>query len=110
MNRHTPGPWLLRDKSDSVHEACATHPFGRQIFRFHGGFEGEEAPSDADVRLILAAPDLLIALRDLLHAYSTPNDRVCCDGRDCGCMGITEHQQAEHYAEEAIAKATGGAS
>lgn len=52
------------------------------------------------------APDLLEALQELLQAYSEPDSRLCCDGRDCGCMGSTVRQQAEHYARETIAKAT----
>lgn len=95
MSKHTRGPWLLRDKSDSVHEACATHRFGRQIFRFHGGFDGEDAPSDADVRLILAAPDLLEALANLLNFSGDEERIVLLEGR---------HISA---ARAALAKATG---
>ena len=43
-----------------------------------------------------------VALEELLHAYSEPDRRLCCDGRDCGCMGSTVHQQAEHYARAAL--------
>ena len=42
------------------------------------------------------------ALTDLLDVYSKPDDRLCCDGRDCGCMGATVHQQAEYYARAAL--------
>lgn len=63
-----------------------------------------------NAHLIAAAPDLLLALEELLQAYSEPDRRLCCDGRDCGCMGSTVHQQAEHYARAAMAKAKGGAA
>lgn len=42
------------------------------------------------------------ALKGLLEAHSKPDERLCCDGRDCGCMGSTVHQQAEHYARAAL--------
>jgi hypothetical protein len=58
MNKHTPGPWLSRGKSDSVHESSDTHPYGCQIFRF----ADDQGPSDDDLNLILSAPDLLEAL------------------------------------------------
>jgi len=58
MNKHTPGPWLSRGKSDSVHESSDTHPYGCQIFRF----AEDQGPSDDDLNLILSAPDLLEAL------------------------------------------------
>ena len=58
MNKHTPGPWLSRGKSDSVHESSNTHPYGCQIFRF----AEDQGPSDDDLNLILSAPDLLEAL------------------------------------------------
>lgn len=49
--------------------------------------------------------DLKDSLENLLDAYSRPDDRICCSGAGCGCMGATNHQQAEHYAKEAIARA-----
>lgn len=52
-------------------------------------------------------PEVIEALKELLEAYSKPDERLCCDGRDCGCMGSTVRQQAEHYARAAIAKAEG---
>jgi hypothetical protein len=61
MSKHTPGPWLGRSKSDSVHRPCDTHPYGDQIFAFHPDY----APNDADHALILAAPELLAALEQV---------------------------------------------
>lgn len=70
-----------------------------------------QANLDEIVRLQgkLAAAEQRIAelkgsLENLLDAYSRPDDRICCSGADCGCMGATNHQQAEHYAKEAIAR------
>lgn len=80
MNKHTPGPWLSRGKSDSVHESSDTHPYGFQIFRF----AEDQGPSDDDLNLILSAPDLLDALEDALSDYDawmkdadvTPNESL----------------------------------
>lgn len=63
MNKHTPGPWLSRGKSDSVHESSDTHPYGHQIFMF----AEDQGPSDDDLNLILSAPDLLEALEEVVQ-------------------------------------------
>lgn len=84
----------------------------------HGWFEFGDAQSDVSrafandaiamyERVRAAAPDLLEALKELLATYAEPNQAICCDGRECGCMGASVYQQAEHYARAAIAKATG---
>lgn len=85
--KHTPGPWLHRAKSDSVHRPPPHHPykFGDMIFQFHD----ERSPSDADLALILAAPDLLNALTVLIEV---------AEARGIPC----------NAAHAAIAKATGG--
>ncbi len=70
-----------------------------------GGISHEQAMGNA--HLFAAACDLLQALENLMGAYCEPDDRLCCSGIDCGCMGATKHQQAEHYARAAIAKARG---
>lgn len=64
---HTPGPWLYRGKSDSIHEQCVTHPYGRQIFQFDPGPMGEDGPSSDDLALILTSPQLLMALEDAIQ-------------------------------------------
>ena len=60
MNKHTPGPWLFRGKSNSVYTAPpagTVYTYGSIIFGFHDVAE----PTDADLALVLAAPDLLEA-------------------------------------------------
>ena len=61
----------------------------------------------ANAQLIAAAPDLLESLENLLDAYSKPDQRMCCSGYECGCMGSTIYDQAEHYARAAISRAKG---
>jgi len=85
MSAHTPGPWLYRGKSSSVHEACDTHPYGRQIFQFHEGFNDADLPSEADLSVILAAPQLLMALEDAIAvlqplAEQLPSVKSRCEG------------------------------
>ena len=89
MNKHTPGPWLSRGKSDSVHESSDTHPYGCQIFRF----AEDQGPSDDDLNLILSAPDLLEALSEIIN--------------DGGKFVMTN--ETHRQARAAIAKARGDA-
>jgi hypothetical protein len=63
--KHTPGPWLFRGKSNSVHAAPTEingYQYGKELFRF----DPENVPSVFDIDLILAAPDLLDALKAIL--------------------------------------------
>lgn len=64
MSGYTRGPWLYRGKSDSVHTSCETHPYGPYIF----SFKEESSPTDEDLALILAAPELLEALKEMVEA------------------------------------------
>ncbi|KKX25331.1 hypothetical protein [Rhizobium sp. LC145] len=110
MSKHTPGPWSFRTDArtgDNGIMADGTGVFVEAFAEIRHSGENARDEALANARLIAAAPDLLQALEDLLHAYSEPDRRLCCDGRDCGCMGSTVHQQAEHYARLAIAKAEG---
>ncbi|MBA8799198.1 hypothetical protein FHW77_002917 [Agrobacterium sp. RC10-4-1] len=110
--KHTKGPWFVgsmndclfvidqppRPSNDDINPEHQTNVVAKLDYR----------GAEHNALLIAAAPDLLLALQELLEAYSKPDERLCCDGRDCGCMGSTVHQQAEHYARAAIAKSTGG--
>jgi len=68
MSKHTPGPWLYRGKSDAVYTppSDTAYQYGSQIFRFHD----EEGPNDDDLNLILAAPEMLAALRRAVLALA----------------------------------------
>jgi hypothetical protein len=95
MSGHTKGPWLYRGKSDSVHMPDAEYPYGKQIFQFRD----ECSPSDADLTLVLASPDLLDALIDLVDDIS---DRFDMDSPSTN-PGIKIYVER---ARSAIAKAT----
>ncbi len=119
-NKFTPGPWVAVFEPDwnqwSVRSAnaedLAEAPVYYELASSIGGHVRGDNFDDysevsANAHLIAAAPELLQALENLIAAYSSPDDRICCNGTDCGCMGATEHQLAEHYARAAIAKARG---
>ena len=84
---HTPGPWHVEDSFvlSSQRECVA------QV----GGPINRTPTSDANARLIAAAPELLAALSDLV---------AICDGR------LPEKRLPIEAARAAKAKATGGQS
>lgn len=124
--KHTPGPWEVTSVSMNTGNVSVGHKASRIVIadvtnaasfgdmlsgamkRGGGGFKQDDCHTQfANARLISAAPELLDALSNLLQVYSEPDRRLCCDGRDCGCMGSTVYQEAEHYARKAISKAEG---
>lgn len=40
------------------------------------------------------------ALKELVAAAASPYERLCCDGRDCGCHGATVLDKAVYEAGE----------
>lgn len=96
MSAHTPGPWSMWT-SNSVRRISAVadgdvlcairHDDGcADLYFKNGGCEGQDA------RLILAAPDLLDALRE------------CC-ARLSACRLIIQDDEARHMAAESVNKA-----
>ena len=69
---HTPGPWTLIDCKIVGQNGCT-------VVSLWGAMNGED--TDADCRLIAAAPDLLEALRDTLHRTLSNGQMCICD--DC---------------------------
>lgn len=100
MSEFTKGPWLYRGKSDSVHERDSKYPYGSVIFQFHD----EGSPSNADLALILSAPELLEAL---ISAREILNRNLPTLDRNVGfCPNIVAATvSAISQADEAIAKA-----
>ena len=107
MGTFTKGPWFVDHKSPFLVRA-GDDIDGRHIA--HVGPANCTPRFDVDehnAQLIAAAPDLLESLENLLDAYSKPDQRMCCSGYECGCMGSTIYDQAEHYARAAISRAKG---
>lgn len=72
--KFTPGPWLHRAKSESVHMTPPEPPciYGEIIF----AFSEYSAPNDADLALIISAPDLYAALEELLYARTDKSEAM----------------------------------
>ncbi|MEY5097317.1 MAG: hypothetical protein RJA36_36 [Pseudomonadota bacterium] len=115
--QHTPGPWGWGKHALWGAETGATHQGKTCLECGHAPYEcgppvlgvaceglnddGEDwTPSDADARLIAAAPDLLEALREADRLYSTYG--LQANAAACGPW--------INAARAAIAKATGGAA
>lgn len=103
---HQKAPWS-RDKHGCVVDANGDSVLFRSVSTLSAGSDERMAMAEANTDLAAAAPDLLQSLEELLDAFSKPDQRICCSGIDCGCMGATTYKQAEHYARAAIAKARG---
>lgn len=81
MTPHTPGPWAVHPKSPTA--------------VYQPEFECWIPQSEADARLIAAAPDLLEALQALLNAP-----------KDLSVVSAAKQSQALAQARSAIDKAT----
>jgi hypothetical protein len=98
--KHTPGPWYcLPEYSNGgeVHSAAGIicdASIGRNEREEYQ--KAHRAESEANARLIAAAPELLAALKEILVA-----------AEECGAIG--SHGPALKTARAAIAKAQGGA-
>ena len=101
---HTPGPWTctIDDEGFNVFQDDPKHPGnGDHIMCIAGNPE-----SEANARLIAAAPELLAALRDTLESLE-------CHEQDCQRDGLKNAAKAARRqidaARAAIAKAEGRA-
>lgn len=98
--KHTQGPWRRMPYRDSTNLSLTITSDSGDIAHVHG-WQGEPDHHDADAHLIAAAPDLLAACEALLSfviPYAVPNTD---EGR--------KKLEARVAAEDAIAKAKGGA-
>jgi len=63
-------------------------------------------PDPAQIRadaLREALGNAATTIKNLLEVMATPDQRQCCDGSMCGCMGSTVYQEAEYYALQDVA-------
>ncbi len=100
MSTHTPGPWVY---DEGIVYPQEDHAGQAWIADIRGAVD-----ADANARLIAAAPDLLQALKDILHTLEQEQDVY--DGAD----GTPRANEAMRYLAEhgdairaAIAKAEG---
>ena len=65
MSKHTPGPWRI-DRGSKTGTARGISASARNIVNFNGLAKPMSNETEANARLIAAAPDLLDALRYVL--------------------------------------------
>jgi len=91
--KHTPGPWRAGKQWSVVADSeIGTHSDQENREYYGGALVCESVRTEANARLIAAAPELLEALRDMVDVMTG-----CADGETV----------ALHNALSAIAKATG---
>ncbi|HSG19548.1 MAG TPA: hypothetical protein VLA31_02160 [Burkholderiaceae bacterium] len=93
MSKHTPGPWRPRNGIVLADSHKGTHCSDEDIAFYGGPLVCESIRTDANARLIAAAPDLLEALKAMLEYY----------GSHTACV------ECQDMARAAIAKAEGKA-
>lgn len=97
MSKHTQGPWKLVEVNDETVKG-AVHVYGGGAAITTDVWGPTLAESDANARLIAAAPDLLAACEEALRQLSAP---------DCPCIPDGAMVRGGLY--NAILKARGGA-
>lgn len=100
MTKHTPGPWEIGERVPTarIDNARMIRPADHHNYEY--GATAIIGTSEADARLISAAPDLLYALRFYMAQF----------GQDLIIRGIdfdASQVQADKIARDAIFKATG---
>ena len=107
--KHTPGPWSLADHSLGV-EIMHTRQDG--LSEAHACLHGSYNTSEANARLIAAAPDMLDALMHvvaLLHATHAALDEYVAAGDDMlrNPLNNKRVQDIADMATDALTKAIG---
>jgi hypothetical protein len=102
MSAHTPGPWVWRGKSGSLHQAGEKpHTYGATVlaptYEHDSGLDTEI--SEADAALIAAAPDLVEALREMVRWFGNYPEYIPNPERS------DEYEASVKAANAALAKA-----
>ena len=104
MSQHTPGPWK---PACGARGTTCRHPAilwdGGQVG--NATWQGSEAATDANARLIAAAPELLEALQEMVAGDA----EAIAEADALGVPFPDEMLTAYRRAVAAISKATGGA-
>lgn len=61
------------------------------------------ALEDRAIAMTENAEALAANLKNCMEVLPQEDRQMCCSGRECGCYGATIHDEAEHYAKEALA-------
>lgn len=78
MSKHTPGPWRPKNGTVLANSYEGTHCSDADIAGYGAPLVCESIRTDANARLIAAAPDLLEALKAMLDYYGSHTARVEC--------------------------------
>lgn len=92
--QHTPGPWFVTPDNYAVYDDDQ-YGYRSDTVCVLSGYGSNNRLRAANARLIAAAPELLVALLDVLYCVEFPN---------------SQHKAQVDAAKAAIAKATGGAN
>lgn len=111
-SKMTPGPWVWRGKSGSLHRVGdPPYPFGETVMRPSYEYDSGvdiEFPNKANCHLITAAPDLFEALDQMTKVIEAAGAQNLARGVQLGQISwyakITDALSAAHYA---LAKARG---
>lgn len=109
-NGFTPGPWFIHPMGygfDVTVQGISKGSYGGWILEVSGGVRDDDpqefkAEYAANIRLISAAPDLLVALQAVLKDYEQ-----LIDSGDCGHCSPASEAHEVIAARAAIAKALG---
>jgi len=97
MSKHTPGPWVVGPVDDTVVTHLGADGVRYEVAQIDGDYNEPDLwpVMEANARLIAAAPDLLLALRELLFNHNHGN-------------GLDAWHRTRDRAAAAIAKAENG--
>lgn len=96
MVEHTPGPWRIERKDGGMFNVVAGHDYFTRTFVAFMGANPEEGDTEANARLIAAAPELLEALEAMV-ATSPIDDEVLPQvlAAIARAKGIAQHTSGE---------------
>lgn len=104
MSKHTPGPWILGNRTDGgcwrVLDAPLWDAFAKVVIKMTDD-NGDSEQGLANARLIASAPDLLASLKEM-----AADMKALADSGDAGFWDA-EEQPIYQRAMAAIAKAEG---
>ena len=79
--QHTPGPWVVAHDEVQLHGSTIAELTKENQWNTSAGIVTEVMPWKANAQLIAAAPELLDALKALMHAHASPEHAVLIDAR-----------------------------
>ena len=88
-SKHTPGPWIATASDNGEWGVDAASGWGIATVAGSAGYGPGNDESDANARLIAAAPDLLAACK-ALYAQHKPGKGQCCEAADMAFAALAK--------------------